>query len=107
MRFIVWLSRAFIFFALFAFALNNQHGVQVNWFFGQSWNTRLVFVVLAAFIAGLVIGVLAMAPPWWRQRRLARSRPAPAPTEAPAPATAPVVVPPSPQDPTDARVHGI
>ena len=32
MRFIVWLSRAFIFFALFAFALNNQHGVQVNWF---------------------------------------------------------------------------
>jgi lipopolysaccharide assembly protein A len=29
-------------------------------------------VVLAAFAAGCVVGVLAMLPGWWRQRRAAR-----------------------------------
>jgi len=76
MRILVWLLRAFIFFALFAFALNNQQPVVVNWFFGVDWTAPLVIVVLAAFGAGCVIGVLAMVPTWWRERRAARRRPA-------------------------------
>ncbi|KAB0583526.1 LapA family protein [Ideonella dechloratans] len=86
MRFLVWLLRAFLFFALFAFALNNQQVVTVHWFFGFVWNAPLVIVVLAALVAGLVFGVLAMTPSWWRQRRRARQRPS---AEPPAPAEAP------------------
>jgi uncharacterized integral membrane protein len=74
MRILVWLVRASIFFTLFAFALNNQQPVVVNWFFGVDWSAPLVIVVLAAFGAGCVIGVLAMVPTWWRQRRAARRR---------------------------------
>jgi lipopolysaccharide assembly protein A len=87
MRIVVWLLRAFIFFALFAFALNNQQPATVHWFFGVQWQAPMVILVLAAFAAGCVIGVLAMAPHWWRQRRLAQ--PAAAATAEPAGAAAP------------------
>jgi putative membrane protein len=72
MRALAWLVRALVFFALFAFALNNREPVDVNWFFGFKWHAPLVIVVLAAFAAGCAIGVLAMVPSWWRQRRVAR-----------------------------------
>ena len=64
-----WILRAAIFFALFAFALNNQQDVAVHWFSGIQWRAPLVLVVLAAFAAGLVAGVLAMVPRWLKQRR--------------------------------------
>jgi uncharacterized integral membrane protein len=87
MRAFVWLVRAFIFFALFAFALNNQQEVAVRWFFGFEWHAPMVIVVLAAFAAGCAIGVLAMVPSWWRQRRVARlAAPTPAQSSA-APST--------------------
>ena len=72
MRFISWLLRAFIFFTLFAFALNNQQTASVRWFFGVQWQAPLVIVVLAAFAAGCAVGVLAMLPDLWRRWRLAR-----------------------------------
>ncbi len=72
MRFLVWAFRAFVFFTLFAFALNNEHEISVHWFFGAQWRAPLVIVVLAAFAAGAAIGVLAMVPAWWRHRRIAR-----------------------------------
>ena len=72
MRAFAWLVRAFIFFALFAFALNNQQEVAVRWFFGFEWHAPMVIIVLAAFAAGCAVGVLAMVPSWWRQRRVAR-----------------------------------
>ena len=72
MRALNWLIWAFIFFALFAFALNNQQQVAVHWFFGFEWQAPMVFIVLAAFAAGCAIGVLAMVPSWWRQRRVAK-----------------------------------
>ena len=84
MRLIVWLFRAFIFFTLFAFALNNQQSAVVHWFFGVEWHAPLVIVVLVAFAAGCAIGVLAMVPAWWRHRRIAK-RLAPPPVAAPAP----------------------
>lgn len=98
MRFIVWLFRAFVFFTLFAFALNNQQLTTVHWFFGYVWNAPLVIIVLAAFAAGAAMGVLAMTPSWWRQRRRAKlvRQEAVAQTPAPAPATAP-----SPDTPSD------
>ncbi len=72
MRALNWLFRALIFFTLFAFALNNQQEVAVQWFFGFEWRAPMVIVLVAAFVAGCGIGVLAMVPSWWRRRRVAQ-----------------------------------
>jgi len=82
-----WILKAAIFFALFAFALNNQQDVTVHFFFGTEWRSPLVLVVLAAFTAGLAAGVLAMVPRWWKHRSAAsRAHAAASPTtSAPTP----------------------
>ena len=80
MRFLVWVLRAVVFLALFALALNNQHAVTLHSFFGIEWQTRMIYVVLAAFVAGCAIGVLAMVPRWWRGRRTVTPAPAAAPS---------------------------
>lgn len=64
-----WLLKATVFFTLFAFALNNQQETRVNFFFGTYWPAPTVVVVLLAFALGLVLGVLVMAPRWWRERQ--------------------------------------
>ena len=87
MRVISWVLRAFIFFALFAFALNNQHEASVRWFFGYRWAAPMVFIVLAAFGLGCGFGVLAMVPSWWRHRRVAKRIPS-TPVDLDTPATA-------------------
>ena len=84
MKYVLWLLKAAIFFTLFAFALNNQQVVSVHFFFGTLWQAPLVLVVLAAFSAGMALGVLVMMPRWWKKRR-ASSKP-------PASATAPPAV---------------
>ncbi len=91
MRAFAWLLRAFIFFTLFAFALNNQQDTVVHWFFGFEWRAPMVIIVLAAFTAGCAIGVLAMVPAWWHHRRHAQ-RPLPVPL-SPAPSAAPTPPP--------------
>ena len=73
--FLKWLLKAAIFFTLFAFALNNQQDATVYFFFGTRWTAPMVIVVLTAFAAGLVIGVLGMVPRWWRHRRAATLAP--------------------------------
>lgn len=71
MKYLLWLLKAAIFFTLFAFALNNQQDATVHFFFGTQWRAPLVLVVLAAFTAGLVTGVLGMVPRWWKHRSAA------------------------------------
>ncbi|MDE2080281.1 MAG: LapA family protein [Burkholderiales bacterium] len=94
MQLLVWLVRAFVFFTLFAFALNNLQTATVHWFFGVEGHAPMVIVVLVAFSAGCAVGVLAMVPSWWRHRRVAR-RHAPGPTAAAPPPPAPSSVLPS------------
>ena len=72
MKYLAWLIKAAVFFTLFAFALNNPDAVAVHFFFGQQWKGPLVLVVLAAFVAGLALGVMFMVPRWWRSRKAAR-----------------------------------
>jgi uncharacterized integral membrane protein len=72
-KYILWLLKAAIFFTLFAFALNNQQVVSVNFFFGTLWQAPLVLVVLATFTAGVALGVLVMMPRWWKNRRSAKT----------------------------------
>jgi lipopolysaccharide assembly protein A len=74
MRALNWLWRGLLFFILFAFALNNQHSVDLKWFMGYHWQAPMVFIVLAAFALGCSAGVLAMLPSWWKLRRDARQR---------------------------------
>ncbi len=72
MKYLMWLLKAAIFFTLFAFALNNQQTVSVNFFFGTVWQAPLVLVVLTAFAMGLILGVVVMTPRWWRSRQTAK-----------------------------------
>lgn len=87
MRILNWLFRAFIFFTLFAFALNNQQIVTVRWFFGMEWSARMVIIVLVVFAAGCAAGVLAMLPS--RLARKGAPRAVSGEPAAPAPAPAP------------------
>ena len=89
MRLVVWAFRAFVFFTLFAFALNNEQPATLRWFFGIEWRAPMVIVVLAAFTAGCAVGVLAMVPTWWRHRRVAKRRIPPPPAPAAVTATPP------------------
>lgn len=99
MQLLVWLARAFVFFTLFAFALNNQQPVTVRWFFGAEWHAPMVIVVLAAFAGGCALGVLAMVPAWWRHRREARRLAPEAAAAAPPPVSRPPAVEPVPEHP--------
>ena len=98
MRLFVWLFRAFIFFTLFAFALNNQQEAALHWFFGQEWRAPMVFIVLAAFALGCAFGIFAMVPAWWRNRRVARSRTAMGASETPVAAVEPPAIVHPPRD---------
>ncbi len=69
---LTWLLRAFLFFVLFAFAMNNGHEVQLKWFFGFEWRASMVLIVLTIFAVGCALGALAMLPSWWRLRRCVR-----------------------------------
>ncbi|MDO8320860.1 lipopolysaccharide assembly LapA domain-containing protein [Rhodoferax sp.] len=64
-----WILKIAIFFTLFAFALNNQQVATVHFFFGNYWLAPMVLVVLGTFAIGVVVGVLGMAPWWWRHHQ--------------------------------------
>lgn len=73
MKYFSWLLKAFLFFVLFAFALNNQAPVLLHFFFGNTWEAPLVLVILAAFALGLFAGIVVMLPLWLRARRSAQA----------------------------------
>ena len=87
-RLLKWILKAAVFFALFAFALNNQQDATVHLLFGHQWRAPMTLIVLIAFASGLVVGVLGMLPGWWARRQ----RPAPS---APATPTAAVTAMPA------------
>jgi uncharacterized integral membrane protein len=98
MQAIAWIFRIAIVLVLVWFAVRNSQVVTLHGLPEQAWQAPLVFVVLVAFIGGVVIGLLAWLPTVVRQRReLARLRKSAAPA-VPAPPSAP---PPSPES------HGI
>jgi uncharacterized integral membrane protein len=58
-----------VFVVALLFAIKNADPVTVHFYFDQSWQAPLVFVVLASFAAGAACGVAACLPPLVRQRR--------------------------------------
>ena len=69
MQALVWILRFFIVVILVWFAVKNSQLVDVHGFPEQKWQAPLVFVLLVAFVAGVVIGLLAWIPTVVRQRR--------------------------------------
>lgn len=67
-RLLKWILKAAVFFALFAFALNNDQDATVHLLFGHQWRAPMMLIVLVSFCVGLVVGVLGMLPGWWRRR---------------------------------------
>lgn len=64
-----------LFVLFFAFALKNTHEVVLVLFFKYELQAPLVLMLLGFFVAGAVLGVLAMSPIVFRHRReLARHK---------------------------------
>jgi lipopolysaccharide assembly protein A len=70
LKLLFWVLRAGVFLLLLAFALNNPHHVTLHGLFGLQWEAPMIVLVLAVFAAGLALGLLAMTPRWWRNRKL-------------------------------------
>ncbi|MEJ7138436.1 LapA family protein [Amphibiibacter pelophylacis] len=56
-----------------AFGLKNLQPATVYGFGGSQWDTSMIYLVLVLFVAGLIVGLLAMLPVWlglrWRLHR--------------------------------------
>jgi uncharacterized integral membrane protein len=69
MQAIVWIVRFLILLFIVWFATKNAQPVRIHGLLDQSWDLPLVFVMLVAFVTGIVIGLLAWVPTVVRQRR--------------------------------------
>src|SRR5690606_8652022 len=69
MQALVWIVRFLIVVILIWFAVKNSQEVVLNGLPEQTFRAPLVFVLLVAFVAGVVIGLLAWIPTVVRQRR--------------------------------------
>jgi uncharacterized integral membrane protein len=69
MRYLLWILKLGLFAAVLAFAVKNADPVTVRYYFGGEWQSPLVFVLLAAFCAGVALGLAAALSTVFRQRR--------------------------------------
>ena len=69
MQTLVWIVRLVIVVILVWFALKNTDVVTVHGLPYQQWQAPLVFLLLIAFVIGVVLGLLAWIPTVVRQRR--------------------------------------
>ncbi|MBL8471224.1 MAG: LapA family protein [Rhodocyclaceae bacterium] len=80
MRAIGWLLRLTVFVLLLGFAVKNDARVDLYFFLGTHWNLPLSLIILLAFAAGAVLGLIAALMPVLRLRReVSRLRQAPLP----------------------------
>ena len=103
MQALVWIVRFLIVVVLVWFAVKNAQVVTLHGLPEQTLQAPLVFVLLVAFVAGVVIGLLAWIPTVVRQRRelarLRRSLDKQAALAALAPVPPPTSMPPPPGEP--------
>lgn len=69
MRYFLWFLKIALFGLVLAFAIRNTDPVTVRYYLGGEWQAPLIFVLLVAFCAGVVIGLAAGLPQMFRQRR--------------------------------------
>jgi lipopolysaccharide assembly protein A len=69
MKIITRLVAVMLFILFFGFAVKNTQEVGLRFFFGYERHDPLVLLLLGFFIAGAILGVLAMTPTVLRYRR--------------------------------------
>ena len=69
MKFVSTIVGFILFVLFFGFALKNTQEVDLNFFLGYELRGPLVLMLLAFFIAGAALGILALAPTVFRHRR--------------------------------------
>ncbi len=69
MRYVTAALRWFLFLVFFLFALKNHELVSLRFYFDLEWKLPLVLLLFVFFLAGAVIGLLALLPRIMRQRR--------------------------------------
>lgn len=68
MRIIVWALWLILFVVLFGFAVTNTAGVELHMLGGFTWQAPLITLLLFFFLGGVVFGLLAALPAWFRLR---------------------------------------
>ena len=69
MKFVSTIAGIILFVLFFGFALKNTQEVELHLFLGYVMRGPLVLMLLAFFIAGAALGILALTPTVFRQRR--------------------------------------
>jgi putative membrane protein len=70
MRIFWWIFNFVLFLIALGFALANTEPAVLRFFAGDlSWRAPLVIFLLIFFAAGVLVGLLAAVPSWFRQRR--------------------------------------
>ena len=69
MRVFTWAILIALFVVLLAFAAKNTDPVTLRFYFDLDWQAPLVALLLAFFVGGVVLGLLAMLGTWYAQRR--------------------------------------
>lgn len=63
------LVKLLVFLMVLGFALKNSHSVVFQSYLGYVWQAPLIVMLGLAFVAGALIGVLALMPTLFRMRR--------------------------------------
>ena len=69
MKFVSTIVGLVLFILFFGFALKNTQAVELHFFLDYELRGPLVLMLLAFFIAGAALGILAVTPTVFRQRR--------------------------------------
>jgi uncharacterized integral membrane protein len=69
MRVLTWVIRLAIFLFLLAFAARNTDPVTLRFYFDLAWQMPLVALLVAFFVAGALLGIVAALGVLIRQRR--------------------------------------
>lgn len=69
MKIVARIIAAMLFVLFFGFALKNTHEVSLRFFMNVEWHGPLVLLLLAFFVFGAALGVLAMTPTVFRHKR--------------------------------------
>ncbi len=69
MKILLGLFKFLLFLLVFTFAIKNTDMVAVRYYLGMEWQAPLIFVMLAVFCIGAVVGVLASFTHVFRLRR--------------------------------------
>lgn len=69
MGYVRWIIGLLLFLIVVTFAVKNTDPVTVRYYLGGEWEAPLILVLLIAFCAGAVVGMMAGLGQLFRQRR--------------------------------------